>query len=91
MIVSNEPGFYKAGEYGIRIENLVLVETIDKKFLRFKTLTLAPIDRNLIDKDLLHADEIKWLNDYHARVFNTLRPLVDKKTAMWLKKMCAKI
>ena len=91
MVISNEPGFYKAGEYGIRIENLVLVEAVDKKFLRFETLTLAPIDRRLIDKDLLHSDEINWLDNYHMRVLNTLAPLVDKKTAIWLKKMCAKI
>ena len=91
MVISNEPGFYKAGAYGIRIENLVLVEAVDKKFLRFETLTMAPIDRRLIDKDLLNSDEINWLNNYHTRVLTTLAPLVDKKTAMWLKKMCAKI
>ncbi len=91
MILSNEPGFYKAGEYGIRIENLVLVKEVDKKFLSFETLTLAPIDRRLIDKNLLNIEEINWLNNYHARVLKTLTPLVDKKTAIWLEKMCRKI
>lgn len=88
MILSNEPGFYKAGEYGIRIENLVLVKEKDKKFLCFETLTLAPIDRRLIDKNLLNLEEINWFNNYHARVLKTLTPLVDNKTKKWLKEMC---
>lgn len=88
MILSNEPGFYKAGEYGIRIENLVLVKEKDKKFLCFETLTLAPIDRRLIDKNLLNLEEINWFNNYHALVLKTLTPLVDNKTKQWLKEMC---
>jgi len=88
MIVSNEPGYYKTGAYGIRIENLVLVQPADRaaerEMLEFETLTLAPIDRNLIDPSLLDEDEIAWLDAYHARVRETLTPLVDPDTARWL-------
>jgi Xaa-Pro aminopeptidase len=88
MIVSNEPGYYKTGAYGIRIENLVLVQPADgsakREMLGFETLTLAPIDRNLIEPSLLDEDEIAWLNAYHARIRDTLTPLVDRDTAHWL-------
>jgi Xaa-Pro aminopeptidase len=88
MIVSNEPGYYKTGAYGIRIENLVLVQPADgsaeREMLGFETLTLAPIDRNLIDSSLLDGEEIAWLNDYHTRVREALTPLVDPDTARWL-------
>ncbi len=95
MIISNEPGYYKANEYGIRIETLVTVidtgnvDENGKKLLGFKTLTLAPVDRNLIEPSLLSDDELKWLNDYHAQVARTLTPLVeavDAKAADFLKK-----
>ncbi|MBV9859481.1 MAG: aminopeptidase P family protein [Alphaproteobacteria bacterium] len=88
MIVSNEPGYYKTGAYGIRIENLVLVQPWDgaaeREMLCFETLTLAPIDRALIDTALLEASEIAWLNAYHARVRQVLTPLVDAETGAWL-------
>ena len=88
MIVSNEPGYYKTGAYGIRIENLVLVQPADgsaeREMLGFETLTLAPIDRNLIEPSLLDQDEIAWLNAYHERVRQKLTPLVDAETARWL-------
>ena len=88
MIVSNEPGYYKTGGYGIRIENLVLVQPADgaseREMLGFETLTLAPIDRNLIEPSLLDEDEIAWLDAYHTRVRETLTPLVDTETARWL-------
>ena len=88
MIVSNEPGYYKTGAYGIRIENLVLVQPVEdaaeREMLGFETLTLAPIDRNLIDPSLLDQEEIAWLNAYHARVRETLTPLVDPETTRWL-------
>lgn len=88
MIVSNEPGYYKTGAYGIRIENLVLVQSTDglaeRETLGFETLTLAPIDRNLIERSLLDDDEIAWLDAYHERVRETLTPLVDAETARWL-------
>ncbi len=90
MIVSNEPGYYKAGAYGIRIENLVAVEKLGvpgeggREILGFETLTLAPIDLAAIDRDLLEPHEIEWLNLYHARVRAELMPLVDAETAAWL-------
>ncbi len=90
MIVSNEPGYYLPGHYGIRIENLVAVrpcealEGTDKPFFEFETLTLAPIDRNLVDQGLLTDDELAWLNGYHARVRETLLPAVDPETREWL-------
>ena len=79
MVVSNEPGYYKTGAYGIRIENLVAVTEADDpngSFLGFETLTLAPIDRALIDPAMLTADERAWLDTYHARVVETLAPLL---------------
>jgi Xaa-Pro aminopeptidase len=88
MIVSNEPGYYKTGAYGIRIENLVLVQPADgggeREMMRFETLTLAPIDRNLVEPSLLDDEEIDWLDAYHAEVRATLSPLVDPDTAQWL-------
>jgi Xaa-Pro aminopeptidase len=88
MIVSNEPGYYKTGAYGIRIENLVLVQPEaaggEREMLGFETLTLAPIDRNLVEPALLDDAEIAWLDAYHARVRAALTPLVDADTATWL-------
>jgi Xaa-Pro aminopeptidase len=88
MIVSNEPGYYKTGAYGIRIENLVLVQPADgsaeREMLGFETLTLAPIDLSLIEPSLLDEGEIAWLDAYHARVREALTPLVDPDTARWL-------
>jgi len=91
MVVSNEPGYYKTGAYGIRIENLVTVvpcEDIagsERQLYAFETLTMAPIDLALVDLDLLTEPERRWLDAYHARVRETLTPLVDDKTAGWLK------
>ena len=88
MIVSNEPGYYKTGAYGIRIENLVLVQPSDgaaeREMMCFETLTLAPIDRRLIEPSLLDDDEIAWLDAYHRRVRAELTPLLDPDTASWL-------
>jgi Xaa-Pro aminopeptidase len=87
MIVSNEPGYYKTGAYGIRVENLVLVQPAaggERAMLGFETLTLAPIDRTLIEPALLEDEEIAWLDAYHARVREVLTPLVDAETAAWL-------
>lgn len=86
MIVSNEPGFYLTGEYGIRIENLVFVkESPDYPgFLEFEALTMAPIDRQLIDPTLLTDSELEWLDDYHEKVRETLLPLVSEQTRDWL-------
>ncbi|WP_353217915.1 aminopeptidase P family protein [Sandarakinorhabdus sp.] len=95
MILSNEPGYYKTGEYGIRIENLVLVETRDvpgaeRAMLGFRELTLAPIDRRLVALDLLNAQERGWWNAYHARVVAEIGPLlVDAADQAWLDQACA--
>ncbi|MDH3228539.1 MAG: M24 family metallopeptidase [Alphaproteobacteria bacterium] len=90
MIVSNEPGYYKTGEYGIRIENLVCVTPIEidgaeKTMLGFETLTVAPIDLNLVEPSLLTPSETEWLDEYHAQVRETLTPLVDGETVPWLE------
>ena len=90
MIVSNEPGYYKEGAYGIRIENLVTVvpitvEQAERPLLGFETLTVAPIDQALIEPKLLSAAEKNWLNAYHLRVRRELTPLVDPETAQWLE------
>ncbi|MGD9920549.1 MAG: aminopeptidase P family protein [Pseudorhodoplanes sp.] len=90
MILSNEPGYYKEGAFGIRIENLVLVVEAphitgaEKPMNAFETITLAPIDARLIDVSQMTTDEIAWLDSYHARVAETVGPLVDKDTANWL-------
>ena len=96
MMLSNEPGYYKAGEYGIRIENLVLVEerTIaggdpDRVMLGFETLTLCPIERSLIDSALLTSDERAWLDGYHARVLAALGPEMEGEDRGWLAAKCA--
>jgi Xaa-Pro aminopeptidase len=93
MILSDEPGYYKAGEYGIRIENLLLVEEreiagAEGAFLGFETLTLVPIERALVDVSLLSADEIAWWNAYHARVLEVVGPLVDGAAKAWLEEQC---
>ena len=85
MFLTNEPGFYKTNQYGIRIENVLLVVK-RKKFLSFEVLTLAPIDIKLIDCKLLNIQEKNWINNYHNRVFNKLNKYVNKKEREWLKK-----
>ena len=93
MICSNEPGYYKNGEYGIRIENLVVVSEAapvpggdpQRKFMTFETITLAPIELGLVEPGLLTDGERQWLNAYHARVRETLLPLVDEETRDWLR------
>ncbi|MBY8823422.1 aminopeptidase P family protein [Sphingomonas colocasiae] len=94
MILSNEPGYYKAGDYGIRIENLVVAVKRDvlgaeQPLLGFETISLAPIDRALIDIDLLSDAEIAWLDRYHARVLARIGPLVPSDTRRWLEQATA--
>jgi len=94
MILSNEPGYYKTDAYGIRIENLELVIGTDiagaeKPMNAFETLTLAPIDRRLIDVTMLSPAELGWLNDYHARVAAEVRPQLDDATKLWLDQATA--
>lgn len=98
MIVSNEPGFYREGAFGIRIENLIAVEEAPAlpgqtvpAMLRFETLTLVPIDRRLIDADLLTPDERAWLNAYHARVADEIGPLLEGAAQDWLNHACRAI
>jgi Xaa-Pro aminopeptidase len=90
MLLSNEPGYYKVGEYGIRIENLILVEPrgipgAERDMLGFETLTLAPLDCRLIDPEMMAADEIAWVDEYHARVRRILAPHLDEETRAWLQ------
>ena len=94
MILSNEPGYYKAGEFGIRIENLILtvqqdIEGAEGEYLGFECLTFVPIDRTLVEETLLTADEINWWNDYHAKVWDILSPQMDGEDLAWLEKHCA--
>ncbi len=94
MIVSDEPGYYKAGEYGIRIENLLLVEPreiagAEGEFLGFETLTHVPIERALVDCPLLTRDELAWWNAYHAKVLEIVGPQVEAAALEWLKAQCA--
>ncbi|WP_420141941.1 aminopeptidase P family protein [Sphingomonas sp.] len=94
MILSNEPGYYKTGEYGIRIENLVLVEPrevagAEKPLLGFRTLTFAPIDRALIDTALLSGEERAWIDAYHAEVRALIGPQLDGVAGAWLEAQTA--
>jgi Xaa-Pro aminopeptidase len=95
MILSNEPGYYRAGAYGIRIENLVLVVEVpaaaeaENPLNAFETLTLAPIDQRLVEPSLMTPEEIAWLDAYHTRVRDSLAPLVDEPTRAWLAGACA--
>ena len=83
MILSNEPGFYKEGEYGIRLENLMLVKEFDEKFLCFKTLTLAPFDFSLIDFKMLTYPEKKWLAEYHQNILHTIGEELNYQELSW--------
>ena len=93
MILSNEPGYYKAGEFGIRIENLVLVERreiagAEGEYLGFENLTWAPIDQTLVDTALLTKAELQWWDDYHARVWGILAPQLEGAALEWLEAAC---
>ncbi|WP_024846583.1 MULTISPECIES: aminopeptidase P family protein [unclassified Aminobacter] len=95
MIISNEPGYYKEGAYGIRLENLIVVEEAapipggDIPMHSFETLTLAPFDRRLIVADMLDPAERAWLDAYHARVLQEIGPMLDGETLAWLEKAAA--
>ena len=92
MVISNEPGYYKEGAYGIRIENLICVGSLNKDadterpMMNFETLTYAPIDKRLVDLEILNEDEISWLNSYHAQVFGKIAPRLKETDLAWLKK-----
>ena len=93
MMISNEPGMYRTNEYGIRIENLVQVIPAEKtefgQFLQFETLTLFPIDLELIDFNMLTDKEIDWLNNYHQMVYNRISPRLNVDERDWLSKKCS--
>ena len=95
MTVTDEPGVYLEGKFGVRIENTLLItpykETEFGKFLQFESLTLCPIDKTPIIKDMLLQEEIDWLNKYHQRVFDTLSPHLNEEETAWLREACAKI
>lgn len=92
MITSNEPGVYVEGEFGIRHENEMVVVKGNKnfygQFMHFETLTFVPFDRKGIDKSLLSEDELAWLNDYHASVYEKISPFLTNEEAEWLKEAC---
>ncbi|MGB4960761.1 MAG: aminopeptidase family protein P, partial [Saprospiraceae bacterium] len=92
MLTSNEPGYYKEGEYGMRIENLIL--TIPAKaegFLEFETVTLYPFDHTLIDKSRLTGTEIKWINDYHQSVYEHIVPSLEGEVKEWFREKCKEV
>ena len=95
MICSNEPGYYKTGEYGIRIENLIYVKEAteieggDTPMMSFETLTWCPIDRRLVLPELLTAEERDWLNGYHAHVRERLAPLLQGEALAWMEERTA--
>lgn len=96
MILSNEPGYYRAGEYGIRLENLLVVERreiagAECETFGFETLTLAPFELALVEPRLMSAEEIDWLDAYHAHVRKTLSPVLDAKTRRWLRQATQKL
>jgi Xaa-Pro aminopeptidase len=95
MFMSNEPGLYRTNQYGIRTENLILVvpalKTEFGEFLKFETLTLFPIDRNLIEILMITEEEEAWIDEYHERVFNELSPLLNDEEKLWLKDKCKPI
>ncbi|MAY19924.1 MAG: X-Pro aminopeptidase, partial [Erythrobacteraceae bacterium] len=94
MILSNEPGYYKAGAFGIRIENLVLtveqdIDGAEGRYLGFDCLTFVPIDRRLIEKSLLTETEIAWLDAYHAKVRDIVAPQLEGDDLAWLEAQTA--
>jgi Xaa-Pro aminopeptidase len=97
MILSNEPGYYKPGHYGIRIENLLLIQDAkirdggERAMMSFETLTLCPIDRRLVKALLLSSEELDWLNAYHARVEREIGALLDGDELTWLRQACARL
>ena len=95
MLTSNEPGYYKENEYGIRIENLMICEDVNENkldsFLKFKALTLFPISSKLMDLNMLDEKERKWINEYHSEVYEKLSTSLNEEEMKWLKKQCEAI
>ena len=90
MVLSNEPGYYEEGKYGIRIENLVVVKEIDEEFLGFETISLAPIDPHLIDFKMITYPERKWLRQYHERILNVTQNSLSSQEKKWLENIISK-
>lgn len=97
MILSNEPGYYREGAFGIRLENLILVVKatvppsgdVEREMLRFRTLTFVPIDRRLIATGVLAKAEVEWLDAYHAEVLQRIGPRLSDRARRWLEGACA--
>ena len=87
MILSNEPGFYKEGEYGIRIENILIVKEENENLFNFENISWAPIDKDLIESSLLNSNDLKWLNNYHQTVFDKLSIFLTAEEKLWLQKV----
>ncbi len=85
MLLSNEPGFYQEGKFGIRLENIVMVKKINENWLKFETLTLVPFDNRLIIKNMLTKEELNWLNNYHKKIYKEFAGKLDKPAVKWLK------
>jgi len=91
MILSNEPGFYKENDFGIRIENLIYCEKINGNHSKFVNLTMVPIDKDCINKKLLNKNEINWINNYHQKIFYILRPFMNNTELKLLTEACSAI
>ena len=91
MIVSNEPGFYKENDFGIRIENLIYCKRINNNNTKFSNLTMVPIDKDCINKKLLNKNEINWINSYHQKIFYILKPFMNNTEIKLLTKACSAI
>ena len=95
QILTDEPGLYREGQYGIRIENVLVCKNHANsafgQFLSFDKLTLCPIDKKLINRKLLNLEEVNWLNAYHKRVFSALKPYLKPEISNWLKIQCSSL
>jgi len=87
MILSNEPGYYKEGEFGIRIENIIVVKEDKENELKFENISWAPIDRDLIDPDMLNDKELDWINVYHQKVYENLSKFLTLEEKRWLQEV----
>ena len=90
MILSNEPGYYEKGKFGLRIENLIYIKK-HKKGMKFENLTYVPIDKNLVLKNLLDKKEISWFNQYHINVYKKLKKYMNKNELAMLRNSCSNI